>query len=176
MRKCVQNCAKRDAAGVAGIRPGFFTFVGYQRGGLDRPSIGDYRLHGRATIVLNSLAGRPRGRLRGAAVAAFVAVALSGCGTITAQTGTSAYVAPGKFDVYTCSDINDRTQYVEKRKAELEQLMGRAADGVGGGIVNTIAYRGEYLQTRDELTELSRASADKQCATKSQWSSGRAVF
>ena len=92
------------------------------------------------------------------------------------QTGGSAYIAPGRFEVYTCSDINERTQVVQKRKDELEQLMGRASDGPGGGIVNTIAYRSEYLQSRDELLELSKASADKQCASKSQWSSGRAVF
>jgi len=101
---------------------------------------------------------------------------LAGCGTITAQTGTSAYIAPGKFDVYTCSDITERTQVVQKRKDELEQLMGRASDGGGGSIVNAVAYQAEYRQSRDELVELSRASADKQCASKSQWSSGRAVF
>jgi len=105
-----------------------------------------------------------------------MAVAVSACGTVTSQTGTSAYIAPGKFDVYTCSDIGERTQIVQKRKDELEQLMGRASGGSGGGIVNTIAYQAEYQQSRDELAELSRASADKQCASKSQWSSGRAVF
>jgi len=109
-------------------------------------------------------------------LAALLSAILAGCGTITAQTGSSAYIAPGKFEVYTCSDIDERTQIVQKRKDELEQLMGRAGAGAGGSIVNTIAYRTEYLQNRDELIELSRASADKQCASKSPWSSGRAVF
>ena len=42
--------------------------------------------------------------------------------------------------------------------------------------VNTIAYRGEYAQTRGQLAELASAKADKQCATESKFSSGRAVF
>jgi hypothetical protein len=102
--------------------------------------------------------------------------ALSGCGSITAETGSSAYVAPGKYDVYTCTDIDRQVQATQKRKAELEQLMGRASEGAGGAIANTIAYRGEYLQNRDDLVELGRASANKQCSSNSQWSSGRAVF
>jgi hypothetical protein len=59
---------------------------------------------------------------------------LSGCGSITAETGSSAYVAPGKYDVYTCTDIDRQVQATQKRKAELEQLMGRASEGAGGAI------------------------------------------
>jgi hypothetical protein len=101
---------------------------------------------------------------------------LPGCSSITAETGTSAYVVPGRYDVYTCADIDRQVQISQKRKAELEQLMGRASEGAGGALANTIAYRGEYLQTRDEIGELSRASANKQCSANSPWSSGRAVF
>ena len=54
--------------------------------------------------------------------------------------------------------------------------MARASQGAGGEFVNTIAYRGEYAQTRGELVELAKAKADKQCATESKFSSGRAVF
>jgi hypothetical protein len=131
--------------------------------------------HLSARSLSNGL-NRAGGHLLTAAVGVLFALALSGCGSITAQTGTSAYIAPGRFNVYTCSDITERTQIVQKRKDELEQLMGRASDGAGGSFVNAIAYQAEYQQSRDELVELSRASADKQCASKSQWSSGRAVF
>ena len=105
-----------------------------------------------------------------------VSAALSGCGSIAAETGTSAWVAPGRYDVYTCADIDRTVQAAQKRKAELEQLMGRASEGAGGAIANTIAYRGEYLQTRDELVELNRASANKQCSANSPWSSSRAMY
>jgi len=107
---------------------------------------------------------------------AVLCAGLSACSSITAETGRSAYIAPGRFDVYTCSDIDERARGMQRRKEELEQLMGKASEGAGGSIVNTIAYRAEYLQARDDLAELAHASADKQCATKSQWSSGRAVF
>ena len=121
-------------------------------------------------------AGRSGRGLAAALLCAWLSGALSGCGSITAETGTSAFVAPGKYDVFTCADIDRQVQAVQRRKAELEQLMGRASEGAGGSIAGTIAYRGEYQQNRDDLIELSRASANKQCATKSQWSSGRAVF
>jgi hypothetical protein len=167
----------RDRAGAAGIRPGFFTFVGYWRAACTGRFLGDCHLRAQATSTgLNGLDGRRRRCLPAAAFSALLSFVVAGCGTITAQTGSSAYIAPGKFDVYTCSDIAERGQIVQKRKDELEQLIGRASGGAGGSVVSAIAYRAEYMQSRDELVELSRASADKQCASKSPWASGRAVF
>lgn len=114
-------------------------------------------------------------------VAVLLSGAVSACGSITmdtikSETGPSAYFAPGGFYMYTCSDLDRRLMQVIKRKNELEQLMGRASGGAGGSVVNVIAYRTEYMQSRDELVELSHAAADKQCSTNSQFSSGRAVF
>ena len=62
------------------------------------------------------------------------------------------------------------------RQVELEQLMARSSQGAGGEFVNTIAYRGEYAQGRGDLIELAKTKADKQCASESKFSSGRAVF
>lgn len=112
----------------------------------------------------------------GIALVMLSAAGLAGCGSITAETGTSAYIAPGRFNIYTCGDIDNRQQEVQRRKNELEQLMGRASEGAGGSVVNAIAYRAEYIQSRDELKELSKASADKQCSAQSPWSSKRALF
>lgn len=120
--------------------------------------------------------GRTGLRSLGVAVVVLSAAGLAGCGSITAETGTSAYIAPGRFNIYTCEDIDNRQQQVERRKNELEQLMGRASEGAGGSVVNAIAYRAEYTQSRDELKELSKASADKQCSAQSPWSSKRALF
>jgi hypothetical protein len=174
MRKCRRKRLETRLPGSRRNSAGIFYFSRLLAGrARTRPGIGDCHL--RARSLSNGL-NRAAGHLLAAALCVLFALLLSGCGTITAQTGTSAYIAPGKFDVYTCSDITERTQHVQKRKDELEQLMGRASDGGGGAIVNAIAYQAEYQQSRDELVELSKASADKQCASKSQWSSGRAVF
>ncbi len=112
----------------------------------------------------------------GAASVAFLAASLGACGTISEQSAASAFIAPGKFQIYSCQDVDDRVMTLRTRQIELEQLMARASQGAGGEFINTVAYRSEYLQTRGELAELKQASADKQCAVDSKFSSGRAVF
>ena len=113
---------------------------------------------------------------RAAVTAAVLAASLAGCGTISEQTAAAAFTSPGKYNIYTCQDVENTMVTLRNRQVELEQLMARASLGVGGEFVNTIAYRGEYAQTRGQLAELASAKADKQCATESKFSSGRAVF
>jgi hypothetical protein len=132
-------------------------------------------LHGRfrADAVRTDAIRRAAG-----AVAALVlaAAGLAGCGSISERTAAAAFTSPGKYNLYTCQDIEKSFLTLRARQIELEQLMGRASQGVGGELVNTIAYRGEYSQRTGELNELAKAKADKQCATESKFSSGRAVF
>jgi hypothetical protein len=101
---------------------------------------------------------------------------LAGCGSISDQTAASALVAPGKFDIYTCRDIEQRKRQASARFTELEQLMARAAQSPGGEFVGALAYRSEYLETQGELEQLARSAAEKQCPSQSKWSSGRVVF
>jgi hypothetical protein len=110
------------------------------------------------------------------AVAAVAAAALSGCANVSERTAASAFVAPGKFNLYTCQDIERQVATTRNRQIELEQLMARSAQAPGGEFINTLVYRSEHLQARGELDLLAKAATERQCATKSQWSSGRAVF
>jgi len=87
-----------------------------------------------------------------------------------------AFTSPGKYNFYTCADIDVSIRAYRVRLVELEQVMSRASQSAGGEIVNMIAYRGEYALYRGEVAELTRAKADKQCAIDSKFSSGRAVF
>jgi hypothetical protein len=105
-----------------------------------------------------------------------LAACLSGCGSISEQTAASAFIAPGRFNINTCQDIEERAVALRTRQVELEQLMARASQGAGGELINAMAYRSEYAQARGESIELAKAKADKQCASDSQFSSGRAVF
>jgi hypothetical protein len=111
-----------------------------------------------------------------AAAALVLAAGLAGCGTVGEGTSGSAFTSPGKYNMYTCQDIERNFLTLRARQVELEQLMARASQGPGCELVNTIAYRGEYAQRTGELNELAKAKADKQCATESKFSSGRAVF
>ena len=105
-----------------------------------------------------------------------LAVALAGCGSISDQSAAAALVSPGKYSLYTCQDIEQRTRAVRSRLVELQQLMARAEQGAGGQLVNALAYRTEYLQMNGEMDELAKTSAEKNCVDQSKWSSGRAVF
>jgi hypothetical protein len=110
------------------------------------------------------------------AMAALLAAGLAGCGSVSERTLAGAFTSPGKYDIYTCAEIDQQLSGIRTRQIELEQVMGRAGQGAGGDFVNTIAYRGEYAQGRGELAELAKAKSDKQCAVDSKFSSGRAVF
>jgi hypothetical protein len=120
----------------------------------------------------------PGGRRFGSlcAVALLLPLGLAACGTISEQTAATAFVTPGKFDVYTCQQIEERVQVVRQRELELEQLMVRSAQGVGGQFVNAIAYQSDYQQARGELKALLEAAGDKKCSSQSRWSSQRSVF
>ena len=115
-------------------------------------------------------------RLVGIGACALVTANLIGCAGVSEQSATAAFVEPGRFDIYNCQQIAYFTNSTRTRLTELEQVMARSAQGPGGEFVNAIAYRSEYLQARGELEQLSKASADKQCAGRSEWSSERAVF
>lgn len=131
-----------------------------------RPGIGERRPRARAKArgILLAVAG------------ALLAALLAGCTSLNEEAAARATIAPGKFSVYTCKDIEDRARAVRNRELELEQLMVRSAQAPGGQVVNAIAYQSEYLQARGEIKLLAEAAAEKQCTTQSKWSSERSVF
>ena len=107
---------------------------------------------------------------------ALVALAVAGCGTLSDETAGRAMSSPGRYGMYPCPNIELRIKEVRERRIELEQLMTRSSQSAGGGFVNAIAYRSEYVQTGGDLEELARASSDKKCAVDSQFSSRRTVY
>jgi hypothetical protein len=112
----------------------------------------------------------------GAAIAMALACAVGGCSAIPEQAASVFSTSPGKYDMYPCDNIEPQIRSLVARRLELEQLMARASQGTGGAFVSAIAYRTEYEQAGSDLKELAKASADKQCAVGSKYSSGRAVF
>ena len=105
-----------------------------------------------------------------------LALGLAGCGTLSDDTAGRAMMAPGRFDVYPCPNIEQAIQATRTRRTELEQLMARSSQTAGGGLVNALAYRTEYVQTGGQLQELAKAANDKKCAAESQFSSGRQLY
>jgi hypothetical protein len=108
-----------------------------------------------------------------AAAALALAAGLAGCGVNDEL--ASAMVQPGKYTLYTCQDMTLRAREAAARERELKDLMEKAEKGSGGGLVNTLAYRNDYLTARGEVIELERAAAAKNCGTAFKSVSERAV-
>ena len=93
----------------------------------------------------------------GAIIAGIMAaLALSGCATD--DTMSTILVSPGKFILYTCPELVRAGRTMASRQRELESLMAKSRQDVGGEIVNVMAYRQEYLTNIGEMKDL-RAQA-----------------
>ena len=53
--------------------------------------------------------------------------------------------------------------------------MDQAEKGVGGTVVNVIAYKGDYIAAQDELKVINATARDKKCKTPENWSSTSAI-
>ena len=111
------------------------------------------------------------------ALAALVsAAALTGCASVNDESSVNMFIAPRKYDNYACPDLAIQMTRSTTREAELRAMMARAEQAPGGGFVNVIAYRNEYLQTRADINVLREASVKKNCTNPGQRSSDRSVF
>lgn len=104
-----------------------------------------------------------------------LSVLLGGCGLVS-ENASSAFIAPGKYDYYTCEQLSVAGRSVSDRERELTELTERAAQGPGGEFVGAIAYRTELVQARGQLKQIAGVSAQKNCSVQSKWQSDRALW
>ena len=93
----------------------------------------------------------------------FLAACAGAPGGSSDETYGRILFAPGKYALYKCDEIADRTTANLTRQHELEALMAKAGAGSGGQLVSSVAYRPEYLELRGEMVELRRVAAEKNC-------------
>lgn len=93
--------------------------------------------------------------------AAFAALTLAGC---TSEDGASSFlVAPGKYVLYQCEDIDRTAKSAVARQKELEQLMAKASTSPTGQLIGDAAYGTELATLRGQLRDLREAARDKHC-------------
>lgn len=97
---------------------------------------------------------------------AALAAGLTGC-AIDGNNVGGAFVDPAKFTFYHCDDLARRAEALATRERQLRTDMAKAEQGAGGELVSTLAYRGDYLSVRGELTLLEKTAADKKCVLRS---------
>jgi hypothetical protein len=105
-------------------------------------------------------------KVRHFVVTALMGVSLGGCTTAGGNSDdmTSRFMtAPGKYTLYNCQQLADRSIVVVARQKELQGLMAKAETGADGRVASAIAYRPEYVASRGDLNELRNAAAAKNC-------------
>jgi hypothetical protein len=76
-----------------------------------------------------------------------------------------------------CSSVGGGTPMTvfADREHELKQLMDRADQSPGGGLVNVLAYKADYTAASEELQLLEAAARAKNCDAGANWQSNSAV-
>jgi hypothetical protein len=113
-------------------------------------------------ITLGNMRARGVKKLTIICVAAFT----GGCASGDLD-AVSPYAEPGKYDFLDCTSIAQRMKEASDRERQLTDLMTRAQEGVGGGIVSAVVYQDDLNITRARLRSLRKAAESKQCPSSS---------
>jgi hypothetical protein len=97
----------------------------------------------------------------GAAVFACASL-LSGCADMS-DGMTSAFADPAKYQLYDCKQLEAERKMLSNRLAELQGLMNKAQEGVGGAVVAEVAYRNEYIAARGQAKNAEEAWVLNKC-------------
>jgi hypothetical protein len=95
------------------------------------------------------------------------AALLAGCSSFEEM--SSALVAPGKYESYSCQQIANEIKAAAARERELKGLIDKAVKDTTGPLVSAVAYDTEYLTTYGELRQLNETAERKRCDP--QWQS-----
>jgi hypothetical protein len=72
-------------------------------------------------------------------------------------------VAPDKYTLYNCDQLQQTALSMRVRELELEALIAKAGPSAAGNLASDMAYRPEYYQVHGEMNELRRSAAEKKC-------------
>jgi hypothetical protein len=101
--------------------------------------------------------------------------ALSTACSSSSDTSFSLFVDPGKYQYHSCAQIAGEMKSWSNREKELQALMDRAEQSVGGAAVGLIAYKAEFVAAREELELLQSAARSKKCEQDGSWHSSTVI-
>jgi hypothetical protein len=109
--------------------------------------------------------------------ASLFALVLFGAGACSTANNLDVmlFADPGKYEYHTCDQILAAGKAVASREAKLRDLIQKAEQGAAGGLVGTVAYRGEHRTVVEELAVIDGASRRKNCLTPPSWRSTTAI-
>lgn len=89
------------------------------------------------------------------------AASLAACNTT--NIAERALVDPGIYAIYSCKELYTAIDNEKVREERLRGLMAKAESGPAGGLMSTLAYRGDYLQSRGNQLAAQQTLKDKKC-------------
>jgi hypothetical protein len=101
--------------------------------------------------------------------------ALSTACSSSSDTSFSLFVDPGKYQYHSCAQIAGEMKSWSNREKELQALMDRAEQSVGGAAVGLIAYKAEFVAAREELELLQSTARSKKCEQDGSWHSSTVI-
>jgi hypothetical protein len=106
-----------------------------------------------------------RPRLRAAAVMALLvsSIGLAGCAGLGDGVASGAFVAPAKYDLYNCTQLQTERTALAIRAAELQGLMAKADTGAAGPVVAEFAYRNDFITARAQAKLADEAWRRNKC-------------
>ncbi|SRR6266508_3730556 len=117
-------------------------------------------------------------KYRPARVAALIALLagafLVGCSS-AGDSPFTVFADPGKYQYYSCDQLNAQRKVWSTREQELTALMSKAEQDTGGVIVNVLAYKADRVAAREELKVLEVAARSKNCEDPANWRSNTVV-
>ncbi|MBX9777095.1 MAG: twin-arginine translocation pathway signal [Xanthobacteraceae bacterium] len=109
-----------------------------------------------------------------AALLAAILFGVAACST-SSNVDVMLFADPGKYEYHTCDQILKAGNAMAERELKLRTLIQKAEQSAGGGLVSTVAYRGEYRTVVEELGVIDTVSRRKQCLTPPTWRSSTAI-
>jgi hypothetical protein len=88
-------------------------------------------------------------------------VPLAGCASTLEQ--HSVFAQPGKYRFMSCKDLTRYGISLVTREQELNSLIDRANQGMGGAIISPMVYGPDLDQVRADERELKQSQNEKNC-------------
>jgi len=110
----------------------------------------------------------PRSHVHRRALPRFAALllaagSLAGCAGSGEDTAAKFLVAPGKYVLYDCTQLQQAMAGIRVQQDKLEKLKAKAGGDAAGRTIGVAAYEPQLLQLRGNMADLRRTAAEKNC-------------